>query len=140
MDEAYMAEMRGAVSQMFTMFTVIVLLQVAQIAAKAYLVVLQRRVLVNQGLVVQKSEDTLDDAAKLLDFTKEYSKSAHLHHKDAAQVLEKVKEKTGTVEGLGHDSSEEVLRAVEQVPEKTADRVLQKIHEGDSGTSGSIIK
>lgn len=69
------------------------------------------------------------DTADLLNISKSYLEMGRTRHTDSQQVLEKVAERM--------DAAPSLARAVEQVPDKTAEKVLHALDEkkADSGVN-----
>jgi hypothetical protein len=90
----------------------------------------------NEELAV-RNEKLSEEMAELLKLIKEYAfsgsnryKDAAAHHEGAAQKLEQVAQFETT-----QPTRAEVMDAVQQIPDRTADKVADKFKSGDSGVT-----
>jgi hypothetical protein len=70
----------------------------------------------------------LENCRDLLLIVKDHSNSARINRKEAVAALRQVKVESGT-----HPTRADVLDAVQQIPDRTAEKVTEAIKSGDSG-------
>lgn len=73
------------------------------------------------------TRDEVREMKLLLGIVKDWANSARAHSRDAKDLTEKAKEQAPAAE-------RHVLEAVGRVPEQTAERVVEKLKDGDSGS------
>jgi hypothetical protein len=104
--------------------TTILCLAVIGVSLLAWLVWWQQYQIALKKKLAAEQREYLVAALDILRVVKEYNTLAHTQHKDAQRMMNAVEQAAGSPPAL--------IEAVKAVPDRTADKVVERIMSGDS--------
>jgi hypothetical protein len=110
--------------------TTILCLAVIGVSLLAWLVWWQQYQIALKKKLAAEQREYLVAALDILRVVKEYNTLAHTQHKDAKRVMDAVEQAAGTAPA--------VVEAVKAVPDRTADKVVERIMSDSAGDSGKF--